>query len=397
MDERIGSGILISTSGETSENGLAIGVPDLTSSLPVLGSLNSADHRGGRVGTCKELPVILRSLGFEPDTILAGAGLDPSLLDDGDNALPAGVVRRMLDACVEQTGCRHVGLLMGARARTSCFGVVGLLMQHLPNVADAVRCLIERGHLYHPDVISSLEVGEGIAMLCFGASPADGKGSIQIIDAALASGCRVMQALCGSGWAPSEVLIAHPAKNDDAAFRRVFQVPVRFDEEVTALVFEARWLAHPVEGADPGFRHILELQVAELERMHEDALSSRLRRSLRTLLLRRGCSAGRTAQLFAMHQRTMSRRLKAEGQSFQHLVDEVRYDIARHLLANANMPLGKIALALGYSEASAFTRAFKRWSGLNPKAWRDGRMADPVASRTILHLIRTSDQHLAMG
>ena len=345
MDERIGSGILISTSGETSENGLAIGVPDLTSSLPVLGSLKSADHRGGRVGTCKELPAVLRSLGFEPDTILAGAGLDPSLLDDGDNALPAGVVRRMLDACVEQTGCRHVGLLMGARARTSCFGVVGLLMQHLPNVADAVRCLIERGHLYHPDVISSLEVGEGIAMLCFGASPADGKGSIQIIDAALASGCRVMQALCGSGWAPSEVLIAHPAKNDDAAFRRVFQVPVRFDEEVTALVFEARWLAHPVEGADPGFRHILELQVAELERMHGGALSSPAP-ALAT-------HAAVAKRMLGRTDRPTVRDAPANdepwtqglGTSFQHLVDEVRYDIARHLLANANMPLGKIALS----------------------------------------------------
>ena len=397
MDEHIDSGVLIATSGETSANGVAIGMPEMASPDAAAGTLRSTDHRGGRVGTCKELPAVLRSLGFEPDTVLAVAGLDPSLLDDGDNALPAGVVRRMLDACVEQTGCRHVGLLMGARARTSCFGVVGLLMQHLSTVSDALSCLIERGHLYHPDVIATLEVRDGIVMLCFGASPADGKGSIQIVDAALASGYRVMQALCGSGWAPSEVLIAQPSRNDEAAYHRVFQVPVRFDEEVTALVFEARWLAHPVEGADPGFRHILELQVAELERMHEDALSSRLRRSLRTLLLRRGCSAGRTAQLFAMHQRTMSRRLKAEGHSFQHLVDEVRYDIARHLLANASMPLAEVAVALGYSEASAFTRAFKRWSGLNPKAWRDGRMADPGASQTAPHFIRISDQHVAVG
>jgi AraC-like DNA-binding protein len=243
-------------------------------------------------------------------------------------------------------------------------------MQHLPFVSEALLCLIEHGHLYHPGTVSTLEVRDGTAMLHYGFSPADAEGGRQTVDGALASGFRMMQALCGPDWGPVEVLLSHSPVGDEAAYNRIFGVPVRFDQEGTALVFEARWLSHPVAGADPGFRHIVELQVSELEHLHDEALSSQLRRSLRTLLLRKGYSAGRTAQLFAMHRRTMSRRLKAEGQSFQHLVAEVRYDIARHLLSNASMSLAEVAVALGYSEASAFTRAFRRWSGLNPRAWR---------------------------
>jgi AraC-like DNA-binding protein len=343
--------------------------------MPALDTGAPPESHGGRVGALRELAAVLRSLGFEPDPIVGRDGLDPRLLDDGDNAFPASAVGGLLAWCVERTGCRHVGLLTGARARTSCFGVVGLLMQHLPTVSEALLCLIEHGHLYNPAAASTLDVRDGTAMLRYGFSPADRENGRQTVDLALASGFRIMQALCGPDWAPREVLLSHASLGDEAAYRRIFGVPVRFDEEGTALVFEARVLSHPIAGADPGFRHILEVQVRALERLHDEALSSQLRRSLRILLLRKGCSAGRTAQLFAMHRRTMSRRLKAEGHSFQHLVDEVRYDIARHLLSNANLSLAEVAVALGYSEASAFTRAFRRWSGINPKAWRLGLLA----------------------
>lgn len=331
---------------------------------------HSLEDHGGRVGTLRELPFVLRGLGFEPNAIVGRYGIDPKLLENGDNPLPTSSIGGLLEACVEATGCRHVGLLVGARAGTSCFGIVGLLMQHLPTVSEALQCLIAHGHIYHPGASLILDATGGTAMLRYRFSPAHATGGAQVVDCALASGFRMMHALCGPGWKPEEVLISHPGGGDEEAYRRVFGVPVRFGQEVTALVFDARWLSHPVPGADAGFRAIMEMQVDALEHLHDEALSSQLRRSLRTLLLRKGCSAGRTAQLFAMHRRTMSRRLKAEGHSFQHLVDEVRYDIARHLLGNASMPLAEVAVALGYSEASAFTRAFRRWSGMNPKAWR---------------------------
>lgn len=365
MVAQVQAGTLLSIS-----EGPRSGIPPVAFDMPGLDTGAPPENHGGRVGILRELPAVLRSLGFEPDPIIGQGGRDPRLLDDGDNAFPASSVGGLLAWCAETTGCRHVGLLTGARARTSCFGIVGLLMQHLPTVSDALLCLIEHEHLYHPGAVSTLDVRNGTAMLRYGFSPVGAEGGRQAVDVALASGFRILQALCGPDWALREVLLSHPSLGDEAAYRRIFGVPVRFDEEGTALVFEAHWLSHAIGGADPGFRHILEVQVRALEHLHDEALSSQLRRSLRILLLRKGCSAGRTAQLFAMHRRTMSRRLKAEGHSFQHLVDEVRYDIARHLLSNANLSLAEVAVALGYSEASAFTRAFRRWSGINPKAWR---------------------------
>jgi len=100
------------------------------------------------------------------------------------------------------------------------------------------------------------------------------------------------------------------------------------------------------------------------------ALIEDLRRVLRTELLRDSCSAARIARLFSMHRRTLSRHLRTEGLAFRQVANEVRFEIACELLANTDMALTQIAAALKYSESSAFTRAFRRWCGQTPSAWR---------------------------
>ncbi|WP_114945347.1 helix-turn-helix domain-containing protein [Microvirga calopogonii] len=103
-------------------------------------------------------------------------------------------------------------------------------------------------------------------------------------------------------------------------------------------------------------------------------LTEDLRRVLRTELLRDSCSAAAVACLFSMHRRTMNRHLHAEGLSFRQVANQIRFEIACELLANTDMELGQIAAALRYSELSAFTRAFRRWSGQTPSAWRNDHL-----------------------
>ena len=71
-----------------------------------------------------------------------------------------------------------------------------------------------------------------------------------------------------------------------------------------------------------------------------------------------------------MHRRTLSRRLKGGGMGYRAITNEIRFEIARQLLEDTRCRSAQIAAALGYSEASAFTRAFRRWSGQTPTAWR---------------------------
>jgi AraC-like DNA-binding protein len=98
--------------------------------------------------------------------------------------------------------------------------------------------------------------------------------------------------------------------------------------------------------------------------------SDTLRHLLRTELLRGQCSVEDVAALCRVHRRTLSRRLRAEGTAFRQVADDVRFEIASRLLSNRWITSGQIATTLGYSDLSAFTRAFRRWSGQTPTAWR---------------------------
>ena len=111
-------------------------------------------------------------------------------------------------------------------------------------------------------------------------------------------------------------------------------------------------------------------RIAELEAAPEVDFKDELRRILRSTLLNRNCSADTIANLFSMHRRTLNRRLRGEGTGFRTIVEEMRFEIACQMLAGTTMPFIQIAAALSFSEASAFSRAFRRWSGQTPTAWR---------------------------
>ena len=148
-----------------------------------------------------------------------------------------------------------------------------------------------------------------------------------------------------------------------------FGVNVEFGASENVLRFPTRWLSHRLDGADERLRATLERQLyASSEQLSGSA--PHMRRVLHTLLQTGEATQERLAQLFAMHRRTINRRLQAEGTTFRELVDEVRYDVARTLLESTGKPVAAIAGMLSYADASAFTRAFRRWSGTTPAQWR---------------------------
>ncbi|ANY81238.1 hypothetical protein BB934_25985 [Microvirga ossetica] len=98
--------------------------------------------------------------------------------------------------------------------------------------------------------------------------------------------------------------------------------------------------------------------------------SDDLRRVLEKELLKGPCTSIEIARRFSMHHRTLSRHLAREGVTFQQIVDKIRFGLARDLMANTDIALDQISVMLKYSEPSAFTRAFRRWSGQSPSAWR---------------------------
>lgn len=323
-----------------------------------------------RVGPLVEIPRVLREFDIDPVEIMASLGLDPDLLDDPENTIAFATMGRLLKQCAAWTQCPHFGLLIGQRMGPACLGIVGQLLQYLPDVGSALRSLILNLHLHDQGGVPLLSVEQGMATLCYAIYQRGVEGADQIYDGAIAITFNIMRALCGPAWRPTEVLFSHRQPSDVGPYRRFFRTPLRFDMEQTALAFPATWLDRPLPGADPNQRHRIEQQVAMLENLYSGDLTGRLRRVLRILLVTHRTSLAEVAQLFSMHRRTLNRRLEERGITFRVLVDEVRYEIARQLLENTRMSICQIAATLDYSDTSAFTRAFRRWSGTTPVAWR---------------------------
>ena len=159
--------------------------------------------------------------------------------------------------------------------------------------------------------------------------------------------------------------------------------PLRFDAGQNCIAFPAAYLAQPISGAEPILYRILQRQVDVLDDGAGAGFAAALRGIVRTLLVGRRCSVDEAAALFGIHRRTLHRRLKREGVTFDALVEDVRADLAQELLAARDTPLGAVAATLGYADVSAFSRAFRRWFGTTPARWRSeggSRRSDPTAS-----------------
>lgn len=327
--------------------------------------------RNVRIAPLCGAPNLLRTLGVDPVEVFAGAGVDPSLLDDPDNPIPFSAAGRVIDVCVEKTGRRDFALLLGANTGPEVLGLVGLLGNQSVDVGSALRNMIRYLHLHDRGAVAYLNVTGEQVSLGYTVIEPDVASSQQIADLALAIACNIMRGHCGADWAPSEVLLARRRPPHSLPYRRFFRAPVRFNAAENALVFPATWLHQPLPEADPLLRGILRGELEWLDARYGADFEAKVRRIIRTLLVSGQCSVDKVAGILSMHRRTLSRRLKEEGTTFALLFAEVRYDAARQLLTDTDLPIRQIAGILGYSDVTALTRAFHQWSGTSPAHWRD--------------------------
>lgn len=346
---------------------------DRSQILPCL--IDQVPPRGyTRLGIAREIPSVLGEFGVDAEEVIREAELDPRLFDDVDSLISQPALGRLLALSVARTKSDHFGLLVGQRATILSLGIVGRLMQHSDTVGDALQALVANSGIHNRGTASSLAISNGMAIFTYAAyQPSVGRAD-HISDAALAMAINVLKTLSGADWRPTEVFLPRAMPASLKPYRMHFQAPVRFNHEAATLLFPSDHLGRRIAGADPMLRTLLEDRIRLMRDRSESGFSDDLRRLLRTRITSKRCSAIEVAGLLAMHRRTLNRRLKHSGLGFRAMTNEVRFEIARQLLGDTQVSLTEIAAVLGYSEASAFTRAFRRWSGQTPISWRiDGR------------------------
>jgi AraC-like DNA-binding protein len=313
---------------------------------------------------------LLRERGINPADVLVSVGLGPSALDDARNVITYQSAGQLLQRCSDVTGCAHFGLLVGQQANLSTLGILGELMRRSPNVQAALRSLLLHMRLKTRGGMPTHTVEGGYATLGYAVYQRDVRGTVQGHDLAVAFEFNILRSLCGPRWRATEVFFSHTKPKNVRPYLQYFHARLHFDAGRTAIVFGKTWLDHAPPDSDATLHRALARELATQDMLEPEEITERIRRALRTMIVSGGASESMISYLLSISTRTLRRALAAQGTTFRRLLEDIRYEIARQLLADSHISINEIADLLDYGHASAFTRAFQRWTNSSPAAWR---------------------------
>ena len=298
-------------------------------------------------------------------------------ITDQNEQQPLLAFTRMLSHAAQQSGRQQLGLEMAAFESESTPSIFGELFTCAPTLGDALHALARYFPVSQTGTTVALTQSHGIAHLSYQIrDPAVGD---PLHDAAYTLGKiqRSLRRCAGSSWRLDHVKLAVPAPGGTDAYQRFFGAPVVCNAAYTGLHFSARALERPIPTADARrYRNFC----AQLElRMPRSATPGLLGDALRTWMTyaaREGrATLEQAASDFGVTPRTLQRRLQEQGVGFQDLLAEVRMQTACRLLSESRLPVTRIAEQLGFSETSAFTRAFRNHARMSPRAFRQAATA----------------------
>jgi AraC-like DNA-binding protein len=297
--------------------------------------------------------------------------------------VPQLAVHRVFEKVKSEADNRPVGLIVGAACNVEQLGLVTRIACHSGTLREAVQAYIEYQALAHPPVASH-ELDEEAGTDTIAVAPSDNPLVDSTREARISFGFGlarnwIRQLVDDPTVNPVAVEFFHADDRFAETYRDFFDAPVSFDCPDNRLVFARELFDRRVVAADlatrPYLERLAELRGEKLEEYVERAgdLVRRVSSFLRNRLGSGSIDQQELARRLGMSTRTLQRRLEDEGIEYRELVDRLRRQKARQLLAETDKTIGEIAYELGYSRNSSFHRAFKRWTDMTPTEYRRQR------------------------
>jgi AraC-like DNA-binding protein len=309
----------------------------------------------------------LRAEGKDPQALAGRLKLAPAVVQGPEAELEGEAQERFLEAAASALGDPHVGLTVAARTLPGRSG----LLEFLCASSDNMRQVIERACRYFSVLnptgqlrLTDAPDGPELLHTVRGAPHGLGRHSNEFT---VASFVEMGRQFSGEHWTPKALWFAHAGEVDEALARFFGTRQIRFGQENNGFSFSASVLELDVQGSNPALSAFLERQAAEkVPSTPGDDLASQVDEAIRAALPDGAPSIERIAVRLGLSARTLQRRLDEQGTSFAQMLEQIRHGLAERYLADAHRPLSEIAFRLGYSDLTAFLRAYKRWTGKTP-------------------------------
>lgn len=325
-------------------------------------------------GFAQGLVMFAASKGAAPPALLAAARLRPEQLIDADARIPFAAYVALMRAAKSVTGDAALALHFAEAVDIARVSIVGLIGQASPTMIEAFRQL----NRYVRLVVEARTAGgadrfvlrEERGALWLVDNRADSDDFPELTESAFAQlVCSTRRALGGPPVLAVEV--THPNPGYAAEYERILGAPVTFGAARNAMRLSDGWLETRVEMLPRYVFGVLsdraDALLAELERAGTSR--ARVEADLMARLHTGEVGMEVVAAAFGLSRQTLFRRLKAEGTSFEKLLDALRHRLALDYLLGRKVTVNEAAYLLGFSDPAAFSRAFKRWTGQSPNAY----------------------------
>jgi AraC-like DNA-binding protein len=317
----------------------------------------------------------LREHGKDVREVLSKAGLSVAAVDDPAARLEARAQIKVLELAAEETRDELFGFHLARSFDVREIGLVYYVMASSERLADSVR---------NAERYSGI-VNEGVRLRCN--QGRDTVVGLEYVDADrrldrhhiefwLVTLVRICRAVTASRLAPRRIKVRHLRAKSPGDFKAFFGTEVEFGSDADEIVLSAPVASLPTVGRDTYLNKLL-------RRYAEDALSSQhpkrastrseVERILPELLPYGQAGLAEVARKLGTSPRTLSRKLREEKAGYAEILDELRSALAKRYLADRDLPVSEIAWLLGYQEVSSLTHAFRRWTGVTPRQFRNSR------------------------
>ncbi len=321
-----------------------------------------------RGGILEYFPATVEALGGDPRALLAEADVAPEVLTIPGIFLPYASYMRLLDCAARRLDTPHFGLEMSRSGNAETLGTIGLIMLQARTIGEAWDTVARFYRIHDTYGTVRLRRAGGIAVVSYGIPRNDQAGARQVHDVAAGIVCNIMRQFCGLDFRALEIGFPYARPADLKPYRHLPTDRMRFGTTALELYLESTVLDRPLPG---GRSDELKLVLDDYFSTHGKpaSVSQRVEDMIRRLLPTGACNLPTVAATLSMTVRTLQAKLDAEQDSFRGILERVRREIAVHHLRRGDMQLTQLALVLGYSELSAFSRSFRSWYGVSPRKW----------------------------
>lgn len=322
---------------------------------------------------------VARFAGLDAHRQLRAARISQSALLDPDIRIPAEAVSRLLEASAHAAGVEDFGLRMAETRQLSNLGPLALAMQQESTLRCALESMARYLRLQNEAIAMRIEEMDGFVLIRQEALIGLAGSLRQSTELVVGVLYRVLTRVLGQRWKPRSICFTHAAPASTATHRRVFGMPVLFNQEFDGIICLASDLEAPLPSYDPAMARQARQYLDTMLVQSDATMPDKVRKLVIALLPSGTCSIERVAQHLGMDVRTVQRHLALHDEGYTGIVNAVRVDLVGRYIENRERPLSEVATLLGFASLSAFSRWFSGHFGCSVSKWRAGKGAPHIA------------------